>query len=71
MITCSQSNPEFRNLMYKRQRRYNSLVIQTKKLSVPEIPFKNVLGLKKKKAILKPMSARLFTVQYCMGRGSG
>lgn len=70
MITCSQSNPEFRNLMYKRQRRYNSLVIQTKKLSVPEIPFKNVLGLQKK-AILKPMSARLFTVQYCMGRGSG
>lgn len=71
MITCSQSNPEFRNLMYKRQRRYNSLVIPTKKLSVPEIPFKNVLGLQKKKAILKPMSARLFTVQYCMGRGSG
>lgn len=50
MITCSQSNPEFRNLMYKRQRRYNSLVIPTKKLSVPEIPFKNVLGLKKKKS---------------------
>lgn len=49
MITCSQSNPEFRNLMYKRQRCYNSLVIQTKKLSVPEIPFKNVLGLQKKK----------------------